>query len=296
MRLGHDFRQCHTQIISIHAPQWGATLSHTLPASAKTYFNPRTPVGCDGHALVRQRVVREFQSTHPSGVRRDNPTGGDNPGVFQSTHPSGVRLLSAYRVGRLRFISIHAPQWGATASPLGDTPTVGISIHAPQWGATFVIHSSDCGGVIFQSTHPSGVRPAVIPCAAPTSGDISIHAPQWGATSPPDSTQYLRCQFQSTHPSGVRPGHRGRYRRAGDISIHAPQWGATASNNSTVSIEHISIHAPQWGATVSPIRYSTAFERFQSTHPSGVRRGPRGTVRANGRFQSTHPSGVRLAT
>ena len=58
--------------ISIHAPQWGATLSHTLPASARTYFNPRTPVGCDVAGRHSTPSSLLFQSTHPSGVRRSS--------------------------------------------------------------------------------------------------------------------------------------------------------------------------------------------------------------------------------
>ncbi len=35
------------------------------------YFNPRTPVGCDRYGYKSQTWVNQFQSTHPSGVRRD---------------------------------------------------------------------------------------------------------------------------------------------------------------------------------------------------------------------------------
>ena len=34
-------------IISIHAPQWGATTQSTTQTIVPSYFNPRTPVGCD---------------------------------------------------------------------------------------------------------------------------------------------------------------------------------------------------------------------------------------------------------
>ena len=34
-------------IISIHAPQWGATLLIAHSRVLSSYFNPRTPVGCD---------------------------------------------------------------------------------------------------------------------------------------------------------------------------------------------------------------------------------------------------------
>ena len=78
--------------ISIHAPQWGATrlisdevaqaneFQSTHPSGVRRtcslagvgpcYFNPRTPVGCDGVGRKLHRVIRQFQSTHPSGVRR----------------------------------------------------------------------------------------------------------------------------------------------------------------------------------------------------------------------------------
>ncbi len=59
-------------------------------------------------------------------------------------------------------------------------------------------------------------------------------------------------------------------------------------------MEHkVSIHAPTWDATMKTI-YRTRTERFQSTHPHGMRR-----LTINGhfrtlRFQSTHPHGMRL--
>ena len=56
-------------IISIHAPQWGATCSDLGTMGRKPYFNPRTPVGCDLRELATQTHLLEFQSTHPSGVR-----------------------------------------------------------------------------------------------------------------------------------------------------------------------------------------------------------------------------------
>ena len=60
------------QTISIHAPAWGATGSAALITAVRAHFNPRTRMGCDGAA----------------------------DGQFA--------------VG---FISIHAPAWGATRNP-----------------------------------------------------------------------------------------------------------------------------------------------------------------------------------
>jgi len=115
-------------------------------------------------------------------VRRYCPYTRVSVSGFQSTHPSGVRPVSGLDSKVTGLISIHAPQWGATAScsnvptiwrnfnprtPVGcdditalrDAQRLWISIHAPQWGATLL-------GVV--------IVLYVI---------ISIHAPQWGATS-----------------------------------------------------------------------------------------------------------------
>ena len=68
---GHHFRG----EISIHAPTWGATCSPDWPPSCLT-----------------------FQSTHPRGVR----LGASQPFVslvkFQSTHPRGVRLQLGFAI------------------------------------------------------------------------------------------------------------------------------------------------------------------------------------------------------
>ena len=169
-------------------------------------------------------------------------------------------------------ISIHAPQWGATATPLGTSPNS-----------------------LFQSTHPSGVRRRRLPPRGCPRGYFNPRTPVGcDATSPPSGCRRsnfnprtpVGCdkpmvdqitemyEFQSTHPSGVRPGGQGSNAQATSISIHAPQWGATrlvfppvrrdgfqSTHPSGVrlglpaigkSTFVISIHAPQWGATLIP--------------------------------------------
>ena len=166
-------------------------------------------------------------------------------------------------------ISIHAPQWGATAELPYFIATVDISIHAPQWGATKKRERLPFKGydfnprtpvgcdswpgyapvafVRFQSTHPSGVRPAA-PAGARAGHHISIHAPQWGAT--PDMSALPEFdEFQSTHPSGVRLGRR-----------ECPLWISTYFNPRTP------VGCDWLKAAQAAIRRT-----FQSTHPSGVR-------------------------
>ena len=122
-------------LISIHAPQWGATYPFLRPASMRLFQSTHPSgvrlklddgvnliIGISIHApqwgatwinLCRQSLSR-FQSTHPSGVRPLGLCQTVTPFSFQSTHPSGVR-------------------------PISETPTT--------------------TGTKFQSTHPSGVRP-----------------------------------------------------------------------------------------------------------------------------------------
>ena len=124
--------------ISIHAPQWGATvdidvllLDHLISIHAPQW-------GATEAAEAFLFMPEIFQSTHPSGVRLDSNIAQKFASLsFQSTHPSGVRLNYPGSANGNVVISIHAPQWGATAPLLDHGQVKAISIHAPQWGATY---------------------------------------------------------------------------------------------------------------------------------------------------------------
>ena len=63
------------QVVSIHAPAWGATF-----------------------LCLSTLMVRLFQSTHPHGVRQEGRIVEVHENMFQSTHPHGVRpILENYR-------------------------------------------------------------------------------------------------------------------------------------------------------------------------------------------------------
>ena len=103
---------------------------------------------------------RWFQSTHPHGVRRVDPSNySEEIGVsihapawgatrllilmslrsvlFQSTHPHGVRLNYTDAKIQKESVSIHAPAWGATiVDNVSKLFLTAVSIHAPAWGAT----------------------------------------------------------------------------------------------------------------------------------------------------------------
>ena len=122
-----------------------------------------------------------FQSTHPRGVRRDNMPGIRITGGFQSTHPRGVRRSSmrARRTSALRF-NPRTREGCDILRAAARRPWL-VSIHAPARGATAIVMIGVIGMLMFQSTHPRGVR---------------LH--QMGST--PGT-----IRFQSTHPRGVRP-------------------------------------------------------------------------------------------
>ena len=165
--------------ISIHAPAWGATFPPAYPCPSK-----------------------QFQSTHPRGVRQFPPGVCIRPQIFQSTHPRGVRPTRLAIISCWARISIHAPAWGSTVGGLGCTVRLLISIHAPAWGATQ--RAAIMAQVLkqFQSTHPRGVRP---PTCTMLVGDRDFN-PRTRVGCDLNSL-YLASssRFQSTHPRGVRP-------------------------------------------------------------------------------------------
>ena len=169
--------------------------------------------------------------------------------------------------------------------------------------------------LIFQSTHPSGVR-LILMTPDMRSRNPRVVAPHWGATffAPPPS--YANKYFNPRTPvgcddAGVAVEEHLR------ISIHAPQWGATCSQCIHVRAFGISIHAPQWGATCIVIAINHGTTNFNPRTPVGCDQMPRRQRQSawnfNPRtpvgcdpfewvpnlegsvFQSTHPSGVRLA-
>ena len=146
--------------------------------------------------------------------------------------------------------------------------------------------------------------------------EISIHAPVKGVTISDMVFQGAQILFQHTHPRGGATERSAGKTNLHVISIHAPAWGATRRSGDPGSLGiHISIHAPAWGATILGISSSPTTpnfnprtrtgcdvsgadaagfdERFQSTHPHGVRRFEAYTITTRAKFQSTHPHGVR---
>ena len=164
--------------ISIHAPQWGATKLIRALCHRYRYFNPRTPVGCDGRGI---------------GIRRC---------CHISIHAPqwGATLASTSMSAMLNDFNPRTPV-GCDTHPSLNPRTVTISIHAPQWGATWrprVIPII----TIFQSTHPSGVRRRSFNIFR-TEMNFNPRTPV-GCDYRALGFRVRPSIFQSTHPSGVR--------------------------------------------------------------------------------------------
>ena len=122
------FQSTHPRGVRLHF--------HAISLPEGAGFNPRTRVGCDSSMAMPPAMASLFQSTHPRGVRRPW-SGGCRSG---------------------RYVSIHAPAWGAThhegigrrqGNSFNPRTRVGCDYCMPK--VTFVM-------ALFQSTHPRGVR------------------------------------------------------------------------------------------------------------------------------------------
>ncbi len=189
----------HGYAISIHAPTWGATPTDVVSSANLAFqsthprgvrqscrghfqdfrnFNPRTHVGCDDI----------FRCVSPDDLE------------FQSTHPRGVRLILSIQEWWARNFNPRT-HVGCDIGGL-PVPCVGrISIHAPTWGAT-EFHLDCNTQKEFQSTHPRGVRPLLLPLSVPLSRFQSTH-PR-GVRPEAENKRADTGLFQSTHPRGVR--------------------------------------------------------------------------------------------
>ena len=246
----------------------GCDTRGTPCACLSTCFNPRTHVGCDRVASPPKRGAGCFNPRTHVGCDYTpyRPTRRHRP--FQSTHPRGVRRTcnQCHQFGR--FVSIHAPTWGATGILAWQSRGARFNPRT-HVGCDAVLRP--CGRTgRFQSTHPRGVRrkqgrqrhePV----------DVSIHAPTWGATKAAirsicstggfNPRTHVGCDrrkvchgnmpypFQSTHPRGVRHQLFCFYRNFLTRFNPRTHVGCDAVEHGHKQCVGVSIHAPTWGAT-----------------------------------------------
>ena len=77
--------------------------------------------------------------------------------------------------------------------------------------------------------------------------------------------------FQSTHPHGVRPTDHDILRNLLLVSIHAPTRGATEINLAHIYLSFCFNPRIHTGCDITELSEAVEADRFQSTHPHGVR-------------------------
>ena len=268
---------------------WGATCSR-FAAAKISRFNPRSHVGSD--------KLRDRQRQRPK--------------QFQSTLPCGERLLAPFRGTGQRYVSIHAPTWGATLQaddlctsflfqstlPRGERP---LLLTRCAWQNRFNPRSHVGSDKLrdrqrqrpkqFQSTLPRGERHLLL-CIRPGELSVSIHAPTWGATFDAPTVGRFSSFNPRSHvgsdtsvviitksPLCFNPrSHVGSdsYRSASFIPISRFQStlprGERHKDAAKIAKATVSIHAPTWGATHPRLQVRCSRE-FQSTLPRGERPG-----------------------
>ena len=136
-------------------------------------------MGCDW-SFMPYLTKKEFQSTHPHGVRRRPPRsfatfwkcfnprthmGCDTPGchyayktqLFQSTHPHGVRLRGAYNYAAVCCFNPRTHMGCDTARYLASCSAWSFNPRT-HMGCDFDKRTKKLKDHRFQSTHPHGVR------------------------------------------------------------------------------------------------------------------------------------------
>ena len=145
--------------ISINAPLRSATY-FCLDLSCGCYISINAPLRSATPQKIRQQFSTKFQSTHPYGVRRRLHGARKWIWNFNQRTPTECDLSKDDYIKLYKDISINAPLRSATLFSVKNSPLI-----------------------LFQSTHPYGVRRA---------WGIACEILQW---------------FQSTHPYGVRQIH-----------------------------------------------------------------------------------------
>ena len=234
--------------------------------------------------------------------------------MFQSTHPHGVRLRIWYIISPiLRFNP--RTHTGCDDFKSGRKGFYEVSIHAPTRGATKSNSANAFLNLLFQSTHPHGVRPTVRNFIR---GDVESFNPRTHTGCDPiqQIMPILFFLFQSTHPHGVRPCLTGDFLTQFLFQSTHPHGvrpcsqfvppkkqgfnprthtGCDATPNGTPSIRCcVSIHAPTRGATLTINNMDKLFTWVSIHAPTRGATQPQ-TARRQFVvvFQSTHPHGVR---
>ena len=135
VRLAAPSGGIQPSVISIHASQWGATTITRCSNTRREYFNPRTPVGCD-----------KIEPAKPSATTHFNPR--TPVGCDCTTRPPTKRRPD------------FNPRTPVGCDDSRMSPITGVDYFNPRTpvGCDHMRDLCQSTLILFQSTHPSGVR------------------------------------------------------------------------------------------------------------------------------------------
>ena len=157
VRLWRSAETDRGQDVSIHAPTRGATENmggSRMGLSVSIHAPTRGATLCNIANIILILVSIHAPTRGATSYRVRFRSGRE----FQSTHPHGVRQLHQVNTDEDNEVSIHAPTRGATRQQRRYLSGSKVSIHAPTRGATQYFLNSFSTPKGFQSTHPHGVR------------------------------------------------------------------------------------------------------------------------------------------
>ena len=187
---------------------------------------------------------------------------------FQFTLPRGERRVQPGGFQEVAIVSIHAPAWGATASP------------SPRPQACRRFNSRSRVG-----SDEAAITPA-------HRGGVSIHAPAWGATgSDCDPIRPVGC-FNSRSRVGRDLVGIDEGEEVG-VSIHAPAWGATTGTTASVPASGFNSRS-RVGSDSFPSSTVTSSSSFNSRSRVGSDLPAPPAAAWDTQFQFTLPRGERL--
>ena len=149
---------------------------------------------------------------------------------------------------------------------------------------------SGYGYLLFQSTHPHGVRLCCV-CVLGVVNAVSIHAPTRGATRWVAASQSEAGSFNPRTHTGCDDTEKQAWRCFKFQSTHPHGVRQAISDNIDILRKFQSTHPH--GVRQKVRTYGGKLTEFQSTHPHGVRHNASAKSISGISFQSTHPHGVR---
>ena len=268
-RHERDARGGTRYTVSIHAPAWGATRTHS-PSPSRMTFQFTLPHGERLGSYVRFSALKEFQFTLPHGERPWALLEPVKLSAFQFTLPHGERLGTPGRAGCAQQGFNSRSRMGSDCSN-SSRPSLLTCFNSrsrmgsdcsnssrPSLLTCFNSRSrmgSDRTAAVpkkvtrkFQFTLPHGERPRTVRRKV---GVVMFQFTLPHGERPAScSSPVRRWAFQFTLPHGERRGRASPLQAVAGFNSRSRMGSDLRAVCEVTAKQWVSIHAPAWGATV----------------------------------------------